>query len=252
MIRNLAFNILLALNLSIAVPLATWAQEAGTAKKSQAKAQAKHKDGNHAAEENKKFLDPALDVEGYVKRFESNNRDIYAKRAEIVKSLKLQKGQAVADVGAGTGLFSRIFAEQVGPGGKVYAVDISPSFVKYIGERVKKDGQTNMKPILGTQDSPLLEAESVDLIFACATYHHFEKPEIILASFNKSLKPGGRLVVIDFEMKEGASEFVKGHARAPLAVYLKEMAAAGFENITEKSQPLPNLSENFFVILQKK
>lgn len=228
------------------------AQEAPAAKKTQDKAKAKHKDGNHAAEENRKFLDPELDVESYVKRFESSNRDIYAKRAEVVSALKLQKGQAVADVGAGTGLFSRLFAGQVGPGGKVYAVDISPSFVKYIGERAKKDGQANIKAILGTQDSPLLEPASVDLIFVCATYHHFEKPGKILASFHKSLKPGGRLVVIDFEMKEGASDFVKGHARAPLSVYLKEMSEAGFSNITDQSKPLPDLSENFFVILQKK
>ena len=89
------------------------------------------------------------------------------------------------------------------------------------------------------------------MIFTCATYHHFEKPEVLLKEFHKALKPGGRLVVIDFEMKPDSTEFVKGHARAPLAVYLKEMQSAGFEKLPDTGKPRPQLKENFFVELRK-
>lgn len=222
------------------------------AAQAKAKAGHDHKGGNHAAEENQKFLDPKLDVESYLERFESDKRDIYAQRDQIVKALALKPGQAVADIGAGTGLFSRLMAKEVGATGQVYAVEISPAFLKFIADRAKNDGQADIiKAVEGTQTSPRLKPESVDLIFTCATYHHFEKPEVLLKEFHKALKPGGRLVVIDFEMKPDSTEFVKGHARAPLSVYLKEMQSAGFEKLPDTGKPRPQLKENFFVELRK-
>lgn len=238
----------------ILFPVAVKAQEkpASTKVQTKVKDDHKHKGGDHAAEENKKFLDPKLDVESYLERFESEKRDIYAQRDVIVQAVALKKGDAIADIGAGTGLFARLFAKEVGPTGKVYAVEISPAFLKFIAERAKNDGQADViKAVEGTQTSPNLKPESVDVIFTSATYHHFEKPEVLLKAFHKALKPGGRLVVIDFEIKPDSSEFVKGHARAPLAVYLKEMQAAGFEKLDDAGKPRPRLKENFFVELRK-
>ena len=93
------------------------------------------------------------DVKKYVKRFESDDRENYALRHEIVAALNLVPGMAVADIGAGTGLFTRLFAEKVGPTGKVYAVDIAPPFLEHIAADAKKRRQDQVVTILGSQDS---------------------------------------------------------------------------------------------------
>ena len=87
---------------------------------------------------NKKFADPNADIRQFVKRFENEARDIYVKRQNITRAVGLRPGDDVADIGAGTGLFTQLFADQVGPKGTVYAVDIGPAFLKYIAEESKK------------------------------------------------------------------------------------------------------------------
>ncbi len=89
----------------------------------------------------------------FIATFESDNREVYAKRNEIVAALGLTPGMAVADVGAGTGLFTRLFAEKVGPTGKVYAVDIAPEFLAHIAAEARKRGQSNVVTVLGSQES---------------------------------------------------------------------------------------------------
>jgi predicted methyltransferase len=88
----------------------------------------------YAAKMSKEFTDPNADIQEFVKRFETEAREVCAKRREITRAVGLRPGDAVADIGAGAGLFTQLFAEQVGPKGTVYAVDISPAFVKYIAE----------------------------------------------------------------------------------------------------------------------
>ncbi len=198
-----------------------------------------------AIEMNKKFTDPNADVQHFVGRFESDSRDIYVKRREIARAVGLRPGDVVADIGAGTGLFSLLFAEQVGPKGAVYAVDIGPAFVKYIGDRAKQQGcEAIVKPVLDTQDSAALASDSIDVAFVCDTYHHFEHPEKMLASIGNALRPGGRLVVIDFDLRENSSEYVKLRARAPQEVYRREIAAAGFDLVETKNAPL--LADKFY------
>ena len=80
------------------------------------------------------------DVKAFIKRFESNDREVFVRRHEIVRALGLKPGMAVADVGAGTGLFTRLIADEVGPGGKVYAVDVSKGFLDYIASQAKTRG----------------------------------------------------------------------------------------------------------------
>ena len=91
--------------------------------------------------------------EGFIKKFESDDREVFAKRHEIVAALGLRPGMAVADVGAGTGLFTRLFAEKVGKTGKVYAVDIAPRFLAHIAAEAKKHGQTQVVTVQGSQES---------------------------------------------------------------------------------------------------
>jgi ubiquinone/menaquinone biosynthesis C-methylase UbiE len=204
----------------------------------------------HPAEMNKKFADPKLDVREQVERFESESRDVYAKRREVVRAVGLRPGEAVADIGAGTGLFTRLFAEQVGPKGTVYAVDIGPAFLKHIAEQAKRLGQDRVvKTVLSTQDSSNLPPHSVDVAFICDTYHHFEHPGRVLGSVHRALKPGGRLVIVDFDLRADSSEMVKQRARGPKEVYFREIADAGFERVEVKDAP--KLKDDFFAAFRR-
>jgi ubiquinone/menaquinone biosynthesis C-methylase UbiE len=200
----------------------------------------------HPAEMNKKFVDPNMDIHKFVKKFENNNRGIYISRREIARAVGLKPGDAVADIGAGTGLFTQLFAEQVGPQGIVYAEDIGPKFIEYIAQQAKNQGhEKNVKTVLGTPESANLPAGSVDVVFLCDTYHHFEHPEKMLRSIHRALRPSGRLVLVDFDLRKDSSPFVKGRARATKAEYVREFEAAGFRPIETKEAP--KIKDNFYV-----
>jgi len=199
----------------------------------------------YAAEMNKKFMDPNMEVQKFVERFEGKDRDVYEKREEITRAVGLQAGNVVADIGAGTGLFTFLFAKQVGPKGKVYAVDIGPAFVKYIAEQAKKQGHEQVvKTVLNTPDSAELPSDSIDVVFLCDTYHHFEHPEKMLASIHRALRSSGRLIVVDFDLQKHNREFLKRRSRAPKEVYFREIAAAGF-SLTE-TKHAPAIRDNFY------
>jgi ubiquinone/menaquinone biosynthesis C-methylase UbiE len=197
---------------------------------------------------NEPFKKP--DVKGFIKKFESDDREVFAKRNEIVAALGLRPGMAVADVGAGTGLFTRLFAEEVGKTGRVYAVDIAPRFLAHIAADAKKHGQSQVVTVHGSQLSTNLPGESVDLVFLCDVYHHLENPQQTLASIRQALKPDGKLVVIDFDRVEGRSaDFVLKHVRASQDVFRKEIEAAGFW--FEPVRKPPTFKENFFLRFEK-
>lgn len=138
---------------------------------------------------NKDFLDPALQVAKYEERFEGESREIFAQRARIAGLLDLKPGMAVADVGAGTGLFTRMFASKVGSEGTVYAVDIAKQFVEHVEKDAMAKGLQNVKGVVCTERSVELPAASVDLVFVCDTYHHFEYPKHTLASIRQRCGP---------------------------------------------------------------
>lgn len=197
---------------------------------------------------NEPFKNP--DLGGFIKKFESEDREVYKMRHEIVAAVRLKPGMAVADVGAGTGLFTRLFADGVGPSGKVYAVDISAQFLAHIAAQAKKQGLGQVVTVRGSQDSTNLPPDSVDLVFVCDAYHHLEKPDLVLASMRQALRPGGRLVVIDFDRVEGkSSAFVLKHIRGTQGVFRKEIESAGFTPLPTAKKP--QLKETFFLMFQK-
>ena len=156
----------------------------------------------------------------------------------------------VADIGAGTGLFTLPFSEAVGPDGKVYAVEIAKNFLRHIRARAQKANAANVETVLCTERSVELPEGSIDLAFICDVYHHFEYPQASLASLHKALKPGGELVLIDFKRIPGeSSDFVMGHVRAGQEVFESEIAAAGFEKIGEVGGVL---KENYFVRFRRR
>jgi ubiquinone/menaquinone biosynthesis C-methylase UbiE len=195
---------------------------------------------------NKDFKNP--NVKEFLAKFEVESREVAAKSKEIVAACKLKTGMKVADVGAGTGLFTRKFAKAVGPEGKVYAVDIAPAFLKYI-EKTCRDGDLkNVETVLCDQFSTKLPKNSVDLVFICDTYHHFEFPQRTLQSIYDALRPGGQIVLIDFERIEGkSSEWILGHVRAGKEVFVREIRSAGFKVENEENF----LKENYLVRFKK-
>ena len=150
---------------------------------------------------NDNFQNP--DVDKYIERFEGESRSIFVHRHDIVRALDLKPGMAVGDIGAGTGFFSLLISDEVGPEGKVYAVDIAKNFIDHIKKISAEHNKTNIEGIVCSERSADLPENSIDLAFICDTYHHFEYPYDTMASIYAALRPGGRLVIIDFVRIEG-------------------------------------------------
>lgn len=182
----------------------------------------------------------------WVRTFERDGREVHDHRAQIVRALALRPGIAVADVGAGTGLFTLAFAEAVGPTGTVYAVDIIPAFLEYIRTRVQQAGHTHVRLIQANDRSAELPPASVDLIFMSDAYHHLEFPQHVLANLRQALRPGGSLWLIDFHREANSPAWVRQHVRAGKAEVLRELALAGFEPVDEP----PLLRENYVLHLR--
>ena len=199
---------------------------------------------------NDRFLDPNLDVSEWLGRFEIESREVYAHRERVLAACAIKPGMTVADIGAGTGFYSRLFASAVGDKGRVFSVDISPAFLDHIQSKAKEDRISNMTTVLCSDRSVKLPPSSVDLAFVCDTYHHFEYPAATLASIHQALKPGGTFMVIDFERIPGESrEFIIGHVRAGKEVFRKEIIDAGFEFVEEIE--IPSFKENYVLRFRK-
>ena len=199
---------------------------------------------------NKNFIDPDLDVDSYVKKFEIESREVFVNRERILAACEIEKGDTVADVGAGTGLFTRMFATAVGEDGWVFAVDIAPRFIEHINRAAVKAGLKNITGVICVENSINLPANSADVVFVCDTYHHFEYPKSTLASINRALKQDGLLILIDFDRVEGKSrEWLLGHVRAGKDVFRAEVQDAGFTLVEEKM--VEGLKENYFLKFRK-
>ena len=189
-------------------------------------------------------------MEEWTEKFETESREIFLQREKIVAALELKPGMKMADIGAGTGLFTLPFSQAVGDTGKVYAVEIAKNFLEHIKARALKANVANVEAILCNERSVELPETSVDLAFICDVYHHFEFPKASLATLQKAIKPGGHLVLIDFKRIPGvSSDFIMGHVRAGQEVFEAEVTAAGFEKISEVSDLL---KENYFVKFVRK
>ena len=184
------------------------------------------------------------EFEHWVSVFEQPGREVYDKRQAIVAALALQPGMVVADLGAGTGFYTFLFAQQVGPSGRVYAVDISENFIEHIKQTANSQDLQNIEGIVNTQQSTQLPAESVDVVFVCDTYHHFEYPQSMLASIHQSLRQNGQLVIIDFRKQPGlSSSWVMSHVRADEIAVIREVESVGFKLIGQPAL----LRDNFFL-----
>jgi len=189
------------------------------------------------------------DVARWNKSFENERREVYVKRMEIVAAAAVKPGMTVADIGAGTGLFTMLFADAVKPGGSVYAVDISPNFVEYIRETAEKRRVRNVTAVLTDGVELKLPDASIDLVYMSDVYHHFEHPAETLASIRRVLKPGGRLVIVDYERIPGVTPPARvEHVRVDKQGAIREIEAAGFGLLEEKKKMM---RDNYFVVFRR-
>lgn len=199
---------------------------------------------------NTRFTDPNLDVGKWLGRFEREKREVFRERDKIVAAMGLKAGEAVADIGAGTGAFTAALATAVGGGGRVYALDISQGFVTHLTKRVADEKLTQVTVKLSKPADITLPEASVDVAFVCDTYHHFEKPAEILATIKKALKPGGRLVVVDFHRIEGKTRaWLLKHVRAGQEVFAAEIVASGFTR--QADPPHGYLTDNYMMVFTR-
>ena len=131
----------------------------------------------------------------YAKVLEDPSRDAWQKPQDVVKALGLKSTDTIADIGAGTGYFSRRFAHHAG---KVYAVDIDQKLLSI----ASKDAPSNLETVLAAPDDPRLPIASIDTIFFCDVLHHIDNRPAYYAKLAKALRPDGRIVIIDFYKKD--------------------------------------------------
>lgn len=163
-------------------------------------------------------------AEEWAKRFDEPERDAWQKPDEVVKALSLPADAKVADIGSATGYFAVRLARAV-PQGKVYGVDIEPDMGRYLGERAKRESLSNLEPVLAEPADPKLP-EPVDVALIVDTYHHIGDRGTWLRRLGEKLRPGGRVVIIDFR-KDSAKGPPPEHKLSPEQVR-QELEAAGY------------------------
>ncbi len=184
------------------------------------------------------------DPSHWASRFEREGREVFDHRGPILDALKLQPGQQVADVGAGTGLFTFELARRVGPEGTVHAVDVQAYFLDHIGQKAREQKIDNVELVRAKQDAVGLPKDSVDLVLMCDSYHHVEQPAAYLESLRTAIRSGGRLVIVDYRAIEGQSKaWLLDHVRATPDEFRAEIEGAGFRFLREHTGIL---EENFF------
>jgi ubiquinone/menaquinone biosynthesis C-methylase UbiE len=155
---------------------------------------------------------------------ERKEREKEEEPAKLIKALELKEGLVVADLGAGSGYHSFRMAPLVGPTGKVLAVDIQPQMLKLIEARAKKEDVKNVEPILCTETDPKLPAGGVDLILMVDVYHELSHPYEVGEKLVAALKPGGRLVFVEYRLEDDAVPIKLVHKMSERQV-LQEMGA---------------------------
>ena len=200
---------------------------------------------------NDSYLREDLDVEAFVQRFEGESREIFLARTNIVAAMALEPGMDVADIGAGTGPFLALFSREVGRSGSVVAVDIAQGFVDHMNARIAAEGLANARAQLCRENSVDLPPHSIDVAFVCDVYHHFEYPRNSMASIALALRPGGQVVIADFERIPGvSSEWVLGHVRAGKQQVIAELDSYGFDLVEELE--VEGLQENWLARFRKR
>jgi precorrin-6B methylase 2 len=135
---------------------------------------------------------------------EREDRELEERLSLLIKVLGLKPGMIAADIGAGSGVITLLMAEKVAPGGKVFAVDIQQEMLDLLDQKLKRHHIESVRPVLGTAKSPRLEPASIDVALLVDVYHEFEFPYEMMLEISKSMKPGGRVVLVEYRKEDPA------------------------------------------------
>jgi SAM-dependent methyltransferase len=160
--------------------------------------------------------------------------------------LKIPKGAAVADIGAGSGYITVRLAARVGPSGRVFANDVQPQMLNMLARRLSNSKITNVTLIEGTLDDPKLPPAAVDLALMVDVYHELSQPQAMLRHLRESLKPGGRLVLLEYR-KEDPTVPIKPEHKMSVADAKMEVEAEGF-TLQKVDESLPRQHILIFVV----
>jgi ubiquinone/menaquinone biosynthesis C-methylase UbiE len=177
---------------------------------------------------------------------EREERDKEENTGLLLKNLQVQKGMMIADIGAGSGYHSSLLSKLVG-NGKVYAVDVEPEMISFLKERIQVEKTKNIIPVLSTEKSVDLPANSVDLMLLVDVYHEFSFPYEMCLSMFAALKPGGKLVLVEFRAEDAMVPIKSIHKMSAQQAVL-EFTSAGF--IFEKN--IGNLPWQHCMFFRKK
>jgi putative heme-binding domain-containing protein len=175
------------------------------------------------------------------------SRDADEQPDAVLDFLRIPTGSVVADVGAGTGYFTWRLASRVGQSGRVIAVEIQSKMLALIAEDLEKRNITNVDLVLGRENEPRLPEDAVDLVFMANAYHEFAQPEAMMNAIRRSLKPHGRVVVLEYR-KEKSYSPVEALHKMTLHDMRSEIESAGFET----EQVLDTLPIQHFLIFRKR
>lgn len=176
---------------------------------------------------------------------ERQEREMEENTTQLLKNLDIKPGMVIADIGAGSGYHSTLLSKMVG-NGKVYAVDVEPEMISYLNDRITLEGTKNIIPVLSTEQSVSLPANAINMMLLVDVYHEFSFPYEMTLSMLNALKPGGKLVLVEFRSEDPMVPIKTIHKMSE-AQAVKELKAAGF--IFEKN--ISNLPWQHCLIFRK-
>jgi ubiquinone/menaquinone biosynthesis C-methylase UbiE len=175
---------------------------------------------------------------------EREGREAEERPQEVIRAMGLRDGSVVADVGCGSGFYSRRLARAVAPSGRVYAVDIQPEMLDLLKSLAAKESLTNIVPVLGTEEEPRLPKGTVDWILLVDVYHEFQKPKPMLAGLRAALAPKGRVALVEYRAEGTTAAHIRPEHRMSVEQVLAEWRPAGFR-LVKRQETLP--SQHLFV-----
>jgi protein-L-isoaspartate O-methyltransferase len=177
---------------------------------------------------------------------ERPEREMEENTTQLISNLRLKKGMQVADIGAGSGYHVALMSPLVGVEGKVFAVDVEPEMIRFIQERIKMEKRNNVVPVLGTEHSVKLPESTIDLMLLVDVYHEFAYPYEMALSMHSALKPGGKLVLVEFRSEDPLVPIKEIHKMSQQQA-VKELKSAGFKFI----QNISNLPWQHCMVFEK-
>jgi ubiquinone/menaquinone biosynthesis C-methylase UbiE len=162
---------------------------------------------------------------------ERADREEEQRPAEVFRAMRLKKGDVVADLGCGTGWFARRMARVVGSQGRVYAIDIQPEMLDLLRGTLAKERTLNVEPVLGTETDMKVAPGSLDWVLMVDVYHEFQRPKPMLESIRRSLKPTGKVALIEYRLDGTTAAHIRPEHRMSVEQVMAEWPPAGFRHV---------------------